>query len=152
MITMNSKDVTNPEEYKLLALVIAGTATTITLGGLFTYFIENRTRMESIEELRKARDAAEGASRAKSEFMSVLSHELRTPLTIKLGLIAKGIEMGLGDRFAGFQFTGGVAFELGQKTGIADYDCQRGAQFMAENAHEFGFRAAGAFCGVTCLT
>ena len=32
---------TNPEEYKLLALVIAGTATTITLGGLFTYFIEN---------------------------------------------------------------------------------------------------------------
>ncbi|WP_069299750.1 ATP-binding protein [Neptunicoccus sediminis] len=78
-------DYANPDEYKLIAFVIAGTATLIVLGGLFTYFIENRTRMESIEELRKARDEAESASRAKSEFMSVLSHELRTPLTIIIG-------------------------------------------------------------------
>tara|TARA_R110002049_G_scaffold29972_1_gene101901 strand:+ start:79846 stop:81387 length:1542 start_codon:yes stop_codon:yes gene_type:complete len=75
----------NPGEFKLLALVIAGTATMIVLGGLFTFVIENRTRMESIDELRKARDEAESASRAKSEFMSVLSHELRTPLTIVIG-------------------------------------------------------------------
>ncbi|WP_286134871.1 ATP-binding protein [Neptunicoccus cionae] len=80
-----SAEYTNPGEFKLIAFVIAGTATLIVLGGLFTYFIENRTRMESIEELRKARDEAESASRAKSEFMSVLSHELRTPLTIIIG-------------------------------------------------------------------
>ncbi|MGR3530731.1 MAG: ATP-binding protein [Sulfitobacter sp.] len=78
-------DYSNPQEYALLALVIAGTAGMIVMGGLFTYFIEKRTRMESIEELRQARDAAESASRAKSEFMSVLSHELRTPLTIVIG-------------------------------------------------------------------
>jgi signal transduction histidine kinase len=73
---------TNPYEMKLLALVVAGTAVIIVLGGLFAYYIENRTRMENIDELRKARDEARNASLAKSEFMSVLSHELRTPLTI----------------------------------------------------------------------
>ncbi|MEC7259610.1 MAG: HAMP domain-containing sensor histidine kinase, partial [Pseudomonadota bacterium] len=49
------------------------------------YAIESRTRLENIAELTAARNAAENASRAKSEFLSVLSHELRTPLTIVLG-------------------------------------------------------------------
>jgi len=75
----------NPAEYTLIALIVAGTALIIVLAALFSYFVETRTRNESIEELRQARDAAESASRAKSEFMSVLSHELRTPLTIVIG-------------------------------------------------------------------
>jgi PAS domain S-box-containing protein len=37
------------------------------------------------EELRTARDVAEQASRAKSEYLSRMSHELRTPLTAMLG-------------------------------------------------------------------
>ena len=36
-------------------------------------------------ELRRARDLAESASRAKSEFLSRMSHELRTPLTAMIG-------------------------------------------------------------------
>ncbi|HWF57095.1 MAG TPA: ATP-binding protein [Candidatus Dormibacteraeota bacterium] len=37
------------------------------------------------EELRRARDAAEQASNAKSEYLSRMSHELRTPLAAMLG-------------------------------------------------------------------
>jgi len=41
-----------------------------------------------LRELQKAKEAAEAASRAKDQFLSVLSHELRTPLTPVLAAIS----------------------------------------------------------------
>jgi PAS domain S-box-containing protein len=51
--------------------------------GAFLRDISDRRRHE--EELRRAKEAAEGAARAKSEFLANMSHELRTPLNGVLG-------------------------------------------------------------------
>ncbi|MFT6676664.1 MAG: signal transduction histidine kinase [Sulfitobacter sp.] len=78
-------DYVNPEAFKTLAVAVAAAAVLIVFGGFLSYAVENRIRLENIAELTEARNKAQSASRAKSEFISVLSHELRTPLSIVLG-------------------------------------------------------------------
>jgi PAS domain S-box-containing protein len=69
-----------------------GEGNVIAIAGVSTD-VQDRKAME--DELRKARDAAEGADRVKSAFFANVSHELRTPMNAIMGMASLLLDSGL---------------------------------------------------------
>jgi PAS domain S-box-containing protein len=54
--------------------------------GVVMMFEDRTDQQQFITELERAREQAESASRAKSDFLSTISHEMRTPLNAIIGM------------------------------------------------------------------